>query len=152
MFAKPWGTELRLHLANLLAAEGYAAYTVEADCTRTSTSTLGPSRLEDDVDVFTAGQIADLGPQSLPLFGALLGVLVVPELVALFGAVDDQRLMSVSFLGGEPPLDCAQAARTWSACKATKAMSQNLNQLRNDRPHIVIVVLMVSAWTSDAGT
>src|SRR6478735_5435134 len=44
--------------------------------------------LEDDVDVLAAGQLADLGAEALPLL-RVLGVLVLPELVALLGAVDD---------------------------------------------------------------
>src|SRR5690606_21032225 len=46
--------------------------------------------LEDDVDVLAAGELADLGAETLPLLGVLLGALFVPELVVLFGAVDDQ--------------------------------------------------------------
>src|SRR3954470_15783157 len=45
--------------------------------------------LEDDVDVVAAGQLADPLAQALPLLG-VLGVLVLPEPVALGGAVDDQ--------------------------------------------------------------
>lgn len=43
MLAKPWGTELRLHLANLPAAEGFAAYAVDAAGVRTLASTWGPT-------------------------------------------------------------------------------------------------------------
>src|SRR3954447_5786942 len=45
--------------------------------------------LEDDVDVLAAGELTDLGAEALPLL-RVLGVLVLPELVALLGAVDDQ--------------------------------------------------------------
>src|SRR3954453_13594962 len=44
---------------------------------------------EDDVDVVAAGQLADLLAEPLPLLG-VLGGLVLPEPVALGGAVDDQ--------------------------------------------------------------
>src|SRR5680860_1517452 len=45
--------------------------------------------LEDDVDVLTAGELADVLAEATPLLG-VLGVLVLPELVAGLGAVDDQ--------------------------------------------------------------
>lgn len=40
---KPWGTEMHLNLADLPAAEGYAAYTIDADGMRTLASTWGPT-------------------------------------------------------------------------------------------------------------
>ncbi len=45
--------------------------------------------LEDDVGVVAAGQLADQLAEPLPLL-RVLGVLVLPELVVLGGAVDDQ--------------------------------------------------------------
>jgi hypothetical protein len=45
--------------------------------------------LEDDVRVLAAGELADPGTEPLPLLG-VLGGLVLPELVALGGPVDDQ--------------------------------------------------------------
>src|SRR5207253_6649297 len=45
--------------------------------------------LEDDVDVLAAGELADALAEALPLLG-VLGVLVLPELVALGVAVDDR--------------------------------------------------------------
>ena len=45
--------------------------------------------LEDDVDVLAAGELADALAEALPLL-RVLGVLVLPELVALGVAVDDQ--------------------------------------------------------------
>ena len=42
----------------------------------------------DDVDVLAAGQLTDLLAKALPFLG-VLGVLVLPELVALGVAVDD---------------------------------------------------------------
>src|SRR5512135_3874417 len=57
-----------------------------------------PARvLEDDVDVVAAGQLADPLAEPLP-FLRVLGLLVLPEPVALGAAVDDQ-------LGAHPPAD-----------------------------------------------
>src|SRR5690606_35284380 len=53
--------------------------------------------LEDDVDVLAAGEVADALAAALPLLG-VLGVLVLPEPVALGVAVDDR-------LGAHLPAD-----------------------------------------------
>jgi hypothetical protein len=51
--------------------------------------TIVPPLREDDVDVVTTGERADLLAEALPLLRVLV-VLVLPELVALGAAVDDQ--------------------------------------------------------------
>ncbi len=50
---------------------------------------LPPGVLEDDVGILTAGELADLLAEALPLLG-VLGVLVGPEPVVLGGPVDHQ--------------------------------------------------------------
>ena len=63
---------------------------------------LAPGMLEDDVGVIAAGELADSLAEALP-FARVLGVLVLPELVPLGTAVDDElsahRAAEIGLLG-----------------------------------------------------
>ena len=69
---------------------------------------LAPGMLEDDVGVIAAGELADSLAEPLP-FARVLGVLVLPELVALGTAVDDElsahRAAEIGLLGTRDDAD-----------------------------------------------